>query len=73
MRTSGATGDEIPRFLNAWADHLRRWPEASRPATVDRSRDPPGSWRADANHYLSPEQHAEAKEMIADVQHPENS
>jgi hypothetical protein len=35
---------------------------------VDRSRDPEGSWRGDGNQYLSPEQHAQAKDVIAGVQ-----
>jgi len=65
--------NEVSRFQNAWADHLRRWPETSRAATVDRTRDPPGSWRGDANHYLSPDQHAQAKDMITAVQQTEKS
>jgi hypothetical protein len=59
--------------MNAWADHLRRWPESSRPATVDRTRDPPGSWRGDGNQYLNPQQHAQAKDAIAQVQQTEKS
>jgi len=55
---------EVPRFLRAWADHLRRWP--AEPVTaVDRSRDPEGSWRGDGNQYLDPERHAETNEVIA--------
>jgi hypothetical protein len=38
---------------------------------VDRSRDPEGSWRGDGNQYLSPEQHAQTKEVIAAVQRAE--
>jgi hypothetical protein len=38
---------------------------------VDRSRDPAGSWRGDGNQYLSPERHAEAKDVIARVQESE--
>ncbi len=38
---------------------------------MDRSRDPEGSWRGDANHYLSPEQHAQVREVIAGVQEAE--
>jgi hypothetical protein len=34
-----------------WADHLRRWP-ADKQAPVDRSGDPPGSWRGDSNRFL---------------------
>lgn len=38
---------------------------------VDRSRDPAGSWRGDGNQYLSPERHAQAKDVIARVQRSE--
>jgi len=65
--------NEVPRFMNAWADHLRRWPEASRTAAVDRTRDPPGSWRGDGNQYLNPQQHTQAKDAIAGVQQTEKS
>lgn len=30
--------DDVPRFLDMWVDHQRRWPNAQRPAT-DRSAD----------------------------------
>ena len=64
---------EVPRFLHAWADHLRRWPDDRVAAAVDRSRDPEGSWRGDGNQYLNPEQHAQAKDMIAGVQQAEKT
>ena len=64
---------EVSRFQDAWTDHLRRWPEDRRVTTVDRSRDPEGSWRGDGNQYLSPEQHAQVREMIAEVQEAEKS
>jgi len=38
---------------------------------VDRSRDPAGSWRGDGNQYLSPEQHARAKDEIINVRERE--
>jgi hypothetical protein len=57
---------EVPRFLRAWADHVRRWPERLA-AAVDRTRDPAGSWRGDGNQYLDPDQHAWSKDVIADV------
>jgi hypothetical protein len=57
---------EVPRFLRAWTDHLRRWP-AEVTAVVDRSRDPAGSWRGDGNQYLDPERHAETNDVIAGV------
>jgi hypothetical protein len=64
---------EVPRFQDAWAEHLRRWPEDRRVTTVDRSRDPEGSWRGDGNQYLSPEQHAQVREVIAGVREAEKS
>lgn len=34
-----------------WGEYHRRWPPEDRPP-VDRSNDPPGSWRSDSNRYL---------------------
>jgi hypothetical protein len=34
-----------------WGEYHRRWPPEERPP-VDRSTDPPGSWRSDSNRYL---------------------
>ena len=34
-----------------WAEYHRRWPSAER-APVDRSADPPGSWRGDRDRFL---------------------
>ena len=59
---------ELPRFRQAWTDHVCRWPAERAAVTVDRSRDPEGSWRGDGNQYLSPEQHAQARDAIATVQ-----
>lgn len=62
--------NEVPRFKQMWADHLERWPHA--PATtVDRSKDPPGSWRSDSNLYLSPEANARADEAISRIRDAE--
>ena len=36
-----------------WAEYQRRWPPEER-APVDRSADPPGSWRGDGNRVLYP-------------------
>jgi hypothetical protein len=57
---------EVPRFLRAWADHVRRWPERLA-AAVDRSKDPAGSWRADSARYLNPEEHTQVREEIGRV------
>ena len=64
---------EVPRFLREWAEHVRDWPAERVAAAVDRSRDPAGSWRGDGNQYLSPEQHAQAKDVIARVQRAEET
>jgi hypothetical protein len=64
---------EVPRFLQAWADHVSGWSAERRAAGVDRSRDPAGSWRGDGNQYLSPGQHAKAKDVIAGVQRAERA
>jgi hypothetical protein len=64
---------EKPRFLQAWADHVLRWPDERVAAAVDRSRDPAGSWRGDGNEYLNPEQHAQAKEEITRVRRREEA
>jgi hypothetical protein len=61
---------EVPRFLRAWADHVRRWPERVA-AVVDRTHGPAGSWRGDGNQYLNPDQHAQANDVIADVSRSE--
>lgn len=63
----------VPRFLQAWADHVSRWPAERVAAAVDRSRDPAGSWRGDGNQYLNPEQHAQAKDVIVGVQRAEKT
>jgi hypothetical protein len=62
---------EEPRFLRTWADHVLRWPAERTAAAVDRSRDPAGSWRGDGNQYLTPEQHAQAKDEIIKVRERE--
>ena len=36
-----------------WTEYQRRWPPEER-APVDRSADPPGSWRGDDNRFLKP-------------------
>jgi hypothetical protein len=62
---------EVPRFLRAWADHLRRWPAERFASVVDRSRDPERSWRGDGNQYLDPERHAETNDEIAGLHQAE--
>jgi hypothetical protein len=62
---------EVPRFLQAWVDHMRRWPAELVTAVVDRSRDPEGSWRGDGNQYLDPERHAETNAEITRIHQAE--
>jgi hypothetical protein len=42
---------ELSRWM--WTEHKRRWPPDERPP-VDRSNDPPGSWRGDGDRVLKP-------------------
>jgi hypothetical protein len=62
--------DKLPRFHDMWTDHLKRWPEDRRPV-VDRSDDPPCSFRSDGGFYMSPERHAEAIAAIGRVRKAE--
>jgi hypothetical protein len=62
---------EVPRFLQTWAVHEHAWPAERQVSTVDRSKDPPGSWRGEDNQYLDPEQHAQATDGISEVQRAE--
>jgi hypothetical protein len=64
---------EVPRFLQAWTDHMRKWPAERAAVPVDRSSDPEGSWRGDSGQYLDPEQHAQARDVIAEVQQSEET
>jgi hypothetical protein len=65
---------EVPRFLRMWADHVERWPEEQRTGTaVDRSPDPPGSYRSDGGFYLSPDRNDESDEGIDRVRQAETS
>jgi hypothetical protein len=65
-------GSEVPRFMQAWADHERRWPVEQAEA-VDRSGDPAGSWRGDGGQYMNPEEHTQAKDEIATVRRKEEA
>jgi hypothetical protein len=66
--------DQVTRFTRMWADHLHQWPKDKQPAaSVDRSQDPPGSWRSDSNVLLKAEVHARTREAIGNVQQAERS
>jgi len=58
---------EQPAFERAWAAHEARWPSEQKTAAMDRTRDPAGSWRGDGGQYLTPDQHNQAKDVIAGV------
>ena len=59
---------EVPRFLQAAAEHQSRWPNERTTIGVDRSHDPPGSWRGDGNQYLDPEHHMRLKDEVSKIQ-----
>ena len=54
-RQQAPEADTWPETANLahwmWGEYHRRWPPEERPP-VDRSTDPPGSWRSDSNRYL---------------------
>jgi hypothetical protein len=62
--------DEVPRFLDMWADHEKRWPEHRLPA-VEPTDDPSGSYRSDGGFYLSPERHRQTIEVISKIREAE--
>jgi len=58
---------EVPRFLQAASDHQNSWSNDRTAIGVDRSHDPPGSWRGDGNQYLDPDQHVRAQDTITRI------
>jgi hypothetical protein len=54
----------VPELRAAWEDHQQRYPERSRAAPRTQ---PDGSWVADGNRGLTPEQNAEATKTCADL------
>jgi hypothetical protein len=46
-----AWDDSAVRFRGLWDEYRRRWPPEERPP-VDRSGDPPGSWRGEGGRFL---------------------
>jgi hypothetical protein len=58
----GPTWEETAELgRRMWAEYKRRWPPEERPP-VDRSGDPPGSWRGDGNRFLSAAINAELEQ-----------
>jgi hypothetical protein len=69
-KPGGSFWEQVPRLEALWKSHIARWPD--KPATkAVRDGDPPGSWRGRGDQYLNPEQHAQAKQLISDLQRPE--
>ena len=65
---------QVTRFLRMWTDHLSKWPKDKQPAaSVNRSQDPPGSWRSNSNMLLKAEVHARTRDAIGNVQQAERS
>jgi hypothetical protein len=49
------------RFREKWAAHCEKWPADGRSA-VDRSKDPPGSWRGESGRFLDSAANMEVEE-----------
>jgi hypothetical protein len=49
-----------------WGEYQRRWPPEER-LPVDRSTDPPGSWRSDSNRYLDSSTNAQIEAGCARI------
>jgi hypothetical protein len=62
--------DEVPRFMDMWADHEARWPETRRDA-ADLPADAATSPRRDGGRRPSPERQAETAEAIGRVREAE--
>jgi hypothetical protein len=62
--------NEVPRFLQM-RDDLERGRPTERQSAVDRSADPPGSYHSDGDHYMNPEQHKLAIEVVSRVREAE--
>jgi hypothetical protein len=57
--------DSVPRFIDMWADHEKRWPERQHATEPGCSADPAGSYRSRGGLELNPERHAETVEAIS--------
>ncbi|MGD0701115.1 MAG: hypothetical protein ABSA02_14650 [Trebonia sp.] len=59
-----AWAEALPQLRAAWEEHEQKYPERSRLAPRTQ---PDGSWEADANRGLNPEQNAEATKICAEM------
>jgi len=57
--------NEVPRFLDMWADHEKRWPERQYATEPGCLADRAGSYRSRGGLELNPERHAETVEAIS--------
>ena len=62
--------DEVPRLIDVWADHERRWPETRRHA-ADLPTDAPTSHHQNGRLRPSPERQAETAEAIGWIREAE--
>jgi hypothetical protein len=68
---AGATWEqtaELSRWM--WTEYKRRWPPEDRPP-VDRSNDPPGSWRSDDVRYLPSTSNSEVEQQCDHIENRE--
>ena len=82
VRRDGRTAETLPsgeswseaadRFRLAWAEHRARWPESAR-EPVDRSGDPPGSWRGESGRYLDSAANAEVEKRCDQIAEAERN
>jgi hypothetical protein len=54
------------RFREKWAAHCERWPAEGR-SPVDRSEDPPGSWRGESGRFLDSAANSEVEERCEGI------
>jgi len=59
-----AWAQALPGLHSAWEEHVERYPERTR---LTPHTQPDGSWAADANRKLTPEQNAEASKACEDI------
>jgi hypothetical protein len=70
--SAGSWAVAAERFRGMWAEHCERWPAEAR-EPVDRSADPPGSWRGDSGRYLDSAANAEVEERCEWIAETERS
>jgi len=56
--------EAVPGLLSTWEEHVARYPEQERPTPRNQ---PDGSWVADGDRKLTPEQNADATKAYSDI------